>query len=80
MANLSDITALKETVDRLRREVDKASGALERETEEMKKQFGCHSLEEAEELQKKLRIEEAKAKTAFDEAMIKFQEEWEDKI
>jgi len=76
MADLADVTALKQSVEKLQRESDRASGILEAALKLLKEQFGCADLEEAEALCKELKEAEAKARAAFSKALQEFEDEW----
>lgn len=73
---LDDYTNLKQKVDRLQRESDKAAGALEQLKSQLRKEFECSSLEEAKSLLAKLEREEVKAKKEFETAMAEFEVKW----
>ena len=77
MSDLQDYIDLKEKVEKLRRESDKAAGALEQAEEQLNKRFNVSTLEEAEKLLDKMKKEEAKIKNQFLEALEGFEEKWE---
>ena len=76
MADLKDLLALKERVESLRREADKAAGALEQSMRRLKEEFGCGSIKEAEKLLKELKAEEEESKDQFDREFEKFEKLW----
>ena len=80
MADLNDLTRIKEQVDRLQREADKASGALEHAMVQLKEDFGCKTLEEGQKLLDELTQESKKAEDEFNKALKKFEDEWGDTL
>jgi predicted nucleic acid-binding Zn-ribbon protein len=67
---------LKESVDDLQRESDRAEGALTQLMKELKAEFDCNSLDEAESLLKKTVKEVKQAEQTFEDAVDEFEEEW----
>jgi len=68
---------LKKRVEQAQQEANKAEGALEQITKQLKKEFDCNTLEAAK---KKLRVLEKqgqKAKTEFENAIEEFEEKWD---
>lgn len=65
MGDLKKITELREIVEDVKRKASKAEGALERVLAELKEEFNCDSLEDAESLlvtlKKDLEYDEAKS-------------------
>ncbi len=80
MPQLNEVTALKAKVDRLRRDADRAAGALEQAMARLKTEFKCDSLEAAQKLLKKLRRDESEAREAFEKKLAAFQKEWADEL
>lgn len=78
MSNLQKYTELKEKVDKAKRERDRAAGALEQAEKQLKEQFDCNSLEEAEELLEAKQKDEARAEKKFEKAMTEFEEKWDE--
>ena len=78
MSLLSDLTELKAKVERLRRDADRAQGALEQALATLRKDFDCDTLVAGEkklkQLEKELRVEETK----FQDKLEAFQEEWKE--
>lgn len=75
--NLNEFQQLKETATQLRREADRAEGALT-QLQSRLKEFGVATLEEAEILVKRLTKEEAKAEHAYRVALTKFEDDWQE--
>ena len=71
---------MKRKADELRREADRAEGALEQLMEKLKEDFDCDTLEEAEQLSKRLEKEAKEAEEQFDVAVEEFEEEWGDEL
>ena len=73
---LRDLTALKDRVEKLQREADRAAGALEQTLAQLKTEFGCSTLKEARTKLKELNDQEQKAREAFvaslDAFMLKY--------
>jgi predicted component of type VI protein secretion system len=67
---------IKERVEDLRAERDRAEGKLEQIMAVLEKEHGCSSLEEAEEKAEKLEKKAAKAKKEFESALSRFEATW----
>jgi len=76
MSKVRNLEELKDRAERMRREADKAAGALEQSKKQLKEKFDVKTMFEANTLLKKLEIEETSAKGVYDEAMEAFEEEW----
>lgn len=76
MSDLNDIAELKDKVTRLQRDRDRASGALEEAMKSLKEEFGCRSLEEAEEKLEQMKIEEEESRKRFETGMAEFNRTW----
>ena len=63
-------------IDKFQREVDKAQGALDLQLKQLKEEFECDSLKEAEKLLKKMTKERDEAENKFEEALDEFEERW----
>ena len=74
MASLKELTALKDRVEQLRRDADKAAGGLEQTLKQLSEEFDCDTLEAAEKKLKEMVRKEAEAKAAFDTALEEFNE------
>ncbi len=64
MPTLNDLTAIKAKLDRVQRDCDRAQGALDQGLKELKKKYGCDTIEEAQKLlsKKKREAEELRKK------------------
>ena len=80
MGNLDKLTKLKKKAEAAQREADKAQGALEQILSQLKEEFKCDSLEDAEYLLATLHDQERLTLEAFDEAMTEFEKRYGDKI
>jgi hypothetical protein len=80
MSDLNDFIDLKKNVEELRSKVHRAEGSLEQGMKRLENEFGCKSLEEAEDELKELRRKEEKEKKAFQKALAKYEKEYEDAI
>lgn len=80
MATIERYRKLKVKVDRLRREHDRAEGALEQAMVKLQKQHGCKTLEEGKVLLSKTEKDCKRKRSKFDKAMERFDEEWGEKL
>lgn len=78
MRTVEDLTNLKAKVERLRREADKAAGALGQAMKQLRKDFDCGTLKEAQKLLDELEKKEVKSKEKFNKEMRKFEEKWKE--
>ncbi len=74
--NLQRYQSLKSNVDRLRREADRFSGALEQLLARLKDEYGCETLDDAKKLASKLESDAAKATRKFNKELEEFEEEF----
>jgi len=80
MATLSDLTKLKQRVEKLKQEQHRAEGALNEAMKRLLKDYECKSLEEAEGLLEHLEEEEIKAEEEFEEALRRFEDKWKEEL
>lgn len=78
--SLEEYSALKRQLERLRREADREAGAHQQRLEQLQKEFGCSTLEEAEELITTLESKRDKLQAKRDKAYATFLEEYGDKL
>jgi len=78
--DLKEYVQLKKRVDQAKQKADKAVGALEQIMKQLKKNFGCNSLQEAEKKSKSLQKQAITSKKEFDEALEEFEEKWYDEL
>ncbi len=76
MTDLDKLAKLKKKTVSLQREADKAQGSLNQLLAQLKEEFDCSDLIEAEALLVQFETEEKKAAKAFRKAMEKFEKEW----
>lgn len=74
--DLHNLTHLREKVDQLRREVDRAEGVHENNLKRLKKEFGCKSFEEAISLLSRLKGEKDKSERELGKAVRRFEKKW----
>lgn len=74
--DLQEFQQLKDDVDRLRREADKAAGAYDEQMKRLKSEFDCDSIEQAEKMLADLEKQEAKAVKAYERSKASFDEQW----
>jgi predicted translin family RNA/ssDNA-binding protein len=80
MADLERYSELRDRITKMRREADKASGALESLLARLKEEFGCKTLEEAEELLKETQDQLAELEQTFNKSLHKFEKKWSDAL
>lgn len=69
---------LKEQATEARQQAERARGALDQIVEQLKADFGCSNLKEAEALLEKLRRDQTKAQKDFDKAFADYQKKWKE--
>jgi predicted Zn-dependent protease len=79
-ADLREFTDLKHRVESLQKRADRAQGAFDQLTSQLKKEYGVTTLDEGKRLLLKLEKEEQKAEREYREALEKFLEEWGDQL
>jgi multidrug resistance efflux pump len=76
MSDLERYQKMKQRAADLRREADRAEGALEQVMKKLKDDFGCKTLKEAEQLQEKLTVEVEEADEKFGALLKDFEDKW----
>jgi len=76
MPDLNDVAELKDKVTRLQRDRDRASGALEEAMKSLAEEFGCKSLEEAEEKLEQMKVKEEDSRKRFETGLAEFRKTW----
>lgn len=71
---------MKKQVEQLRSEAERAAGREEQLMKQLKDQFGCTTIEEAQDKLKQLQTEAEKAKKVFDRKFDLFEAEWGEKL
>ncbi len=74
--DLKQYEKLRRKADDLKREVDKAEGALEQLMGGLDNEFGCKTLSQAQKMLKKLSSDEAKASEKYESDLAEFEKEW----
>lgn len=72
MADERHITILQGQIEALRRDADKATGVVEQTLAQLKNDFGCESLKEAEQKLTEMDQAASKASAKFDRAYKEF--------
>lgn len=67
---------LKEKVDQSRIQAERARGALDQLTTQLKKEFDCDNIEEARRLLKEVQAKVKKARDTFNQQMEQYQKRW----
>ncbi len=80
MSDLKKLTQLREDIDHMRRESDKAQGALDAILTRLKNEFDCDDLEDAENLLEALRTKLESTRALFRSEMAKFERKWGEKL
>jgi intergrase/recombinase len=78
MIALDDYAALKRKIESLKRDKDKAEGALEQILEQMKTEFEVNSIEEAKEMLASLQAKELSVMNKYVKAKKEFEKKWKD--
>jgi predicted transcriptional regulator len=76
--DLKEFQQLKSDISRLRREADKAAGALSEQMKRLKEEYGCGTIKEAEALLKKLNVQADECEAKFRKLLKKFEDNWAD--
>jgi hypothetical protein len=77
---LDALVALKTKVEKIRRDADRASGAYDQGLAQLKKDFGCTTLEEAQKLLEKLKKDTELSRQNYQTALKTFEAKWGDKL
>lgn len=77
--NAKKFRQLKDRVDELQGEADRAKGALEQIGRQLEEE-GCPSVEAAEKMLKKLEKEEREAEAEFDRERARWEKKWVSKL
>ncbi len=78
MPSVSDIADLKERVERLRRDVDRAQGAYDQSMQRLSSEFDCSSIQAAEKKMARLEEEQEELEAKLKKAMKKLREDYPD--
>ena len=78
--DLDRFEELKSKVESLRRDRDRAEGALAQTMVRLKKEYGCRTLKEAKQLLTKTRKEAVEAEKSFKDELSDFNERWGDRL
>jgi hypothetical protein len=76
VSDLTRFEKLKKQVRKLQRETDRAEGALEVAMKELKKEFGCSTIEEAKERLQQLTLEERTLRRSFKKKLGEAEKQW----
>lgn len=74
--NLAEFAKLKEKVESLRRKRDKSSGIMEELLRQIKAEFGCTSIKEAEEKLEQMKVEGKTMRANLDRDLEQFESKW----
>lgn len=77
MSRADKYLELKKQVDAAQKKADKAQGAYDQIKKQLKSEFGCSSIVEAEKLLKKLNKQEKELGKEFDDAYQRYTKEWD---
>jgi len=78
MVSQEEFDALKKKVERCQREADRAQGAYEQQMKKLEEDFGCKSIEEAEEKLSEIHAQLKEAELTFESEFNAFNEKWGD--
>jgi hypothetical protein len=76
--NLNKYLRIKERVELSQQKIAKAEGALDEMMKQLKKEFGCKTLQEAKEKLKQSKKQKRILGKKFEKAIEKFEEDWPD--
>lgn len=71
---------LKAKADKLKVDISKAEGAYENVMQQIKDEFDCDTLEEAENLLEKLQAQAEEDEQSYNEAVKNFNDKWSEKL
>ena len=78
MPKLDKYIRLKESVESAQQEADQAEGAEKEVMKQIKDEFNCRTLGDAQRELKRMRKQEVASKAKFDNAFEQFEEDWPD--
>lgn len=70
---------LRQAHENAKSEAERAEGALTQLMSQLKSEFGCDSLEEAQEKLRKLQKQQAREKEALEVAVAEYEKKWPDR-
>ena len=76
MTKLNKYLKIKKQVERDQQKADKAEGALNQIMKQLKDEFNCSTLEEAERMLKKMKKKSKELQKQFEEAIEKYEKEY----
>ena len=74
--DLEQYQEMKDKIDKLQRDKDRAEGALSEMMKELNDKYECTTIEEAEQLALQLKREARQLEKDYEEAMEQFQAKW----
>ncbi len=77
MSKVNKYLELKKKTEEAQQKADKAAGALSQVMKQLKTEFDCSTLQEAEKQLKQLQKQEKKLTQEFDQAIETYEEKWE---
>ena len=80
MTDLRQFTELKAKVEQAQQKADRAQGSLDQLNKQLKEEFDCDDLEEAETKLEELTKEEKSISKEFETALKQFEDRWKEKI
>lgn len=78
MSSINDLTNLKQRMEDVKQEADRAAGALSQIMSRLKKGFDCGTIEDAEKLLSAISRETDKAEQEFENSLAEFESKYED--
>lgn len=78
--DLEEYKKLKKDAYASRTSAERATGALERLQAELKSDYDCDTIADAEKLLEELTKQEQAAEEEYDAALTEFREKWDDKL
>jgi predicted nucleic acid-binding Zn-ribbon protein len=78
--DINEFNHLRQKVQKLQRDADKAEGALNEQLKHLKEEFDCDSIEEAEAYLVELEKKVAAAEKIYRKELKEFRKQWGDKL
>ena len=80
MSSVDSFLRVKAEVEETKEQLEQSKGKLELLMGELKKSFGCSTVEEAEALLRKYKKQEERLTKEFDGLYQEFKEKWDDRL
>ena len=78
--DVAEYKRFKSKVDLIRQEGDREKGALDATRKRIVEEFGCKTLDEAKELEAKIRKEAEELEVQYNDSMENFKKQWKEQL